>query len=99
MNGVSRKPKRISLRNAIDAKCKECIYDPYGCAGTWRQQVAACTSRNCPLFPVRPMPAPETVTDAPEKGDFSTKERRSPSALYRPKGAIDTAAKREAFSA
>jgi hypothetical protein len=44
----------MSLRAAINAKCKECIYDPISGRGTWRQQVEACTSRTCPLFPVRP---------------------------------------------
>ena len=99
MSGASRKQKRTSLRTAIDAKCKECIYDPYGCAGTWRQQVAACTSPQCPLFPVRPKPTTETVTDDPEKADFSTEKRRSPSSLYRSKGPVTKAAKREVFGA
>ena len=45
----------MSLRNAINAKCKECIYDPIGGSGKWRQQVEACTSWDCPLFPVRPI--------------------------------------------
>ena len=47
--------KRPSMRGAINAMCKTCIYDPKaaGC-GTWRQQVEACTSPNCPLFPLRP---------------------------------------------
>jgi len=44
----------MSLRAAINAKCKECIYDPIAGRGTWRQQVEACTSRACPLFSVRP---------------------------------------------
>lgn len=47
--------KRPSLRAAVDAKCKSCIYDP-GFGGTWREQVAGCASSNCPLHPVRPMP-------------------------------------------
>lgn len=42
------------LRRAVDAKCRECIYDP-GAAGTWRQQVTACTSPGCPLYAVRPL--------------------------------------------
>lgn len=45
---------RMSLRAAINAKCKECIYDPIGGRGNWRQQVEACTAPACPLFPVRP---------------------------------------------
>lgn len=46
---------RPSLRDAIDAKCKSCIYDP-GSRGKWREQVAACVSANCSLFDVRPVP-------------------------------------------
>ena len=38
-----------SLRKAINAKCKECLYDPYD-KGTWRQQVQACTSPKCPAL-------------------------------------------------
>lgn len=44
-----------SLRSAINAKCKECIYDPLAGGGSWKKQVTACTSPNCPLFEVRPM--------------------------------------------
>lgn len=43
-----------SLRGAINAYCKWCIFDPKSGGGTWRQQVSACTSRDCPLWPVRP---------------------------------------------
>ena len=43
----------MSLRKAINAMCKECIYDP-GSDGTWKRQVAECVSRECPLFNVRP---------------------------------------------
>lgn len=44
----------MSLRKAINAKCKECLYDPIAGKGNWRQQVEACTSYSCPLYPVRP---------------------------------------------
>ena len=44
----------MSLRKAIDAMCKDCIYDDQD-KGTWRQQVAACTLKTCPLHPVRPI--------------------------------------------
>jgi len=44
-----------SLRTAINAKCKQCSYDPLD-RGTWRQQVADCRVPGCPLYPVRPMP-------------------------------------------
>ena len=47
-----------SLRKAINAKCKECIYDERGGGGNWRQQVMACTSQTCPLHPVRPKSKP-----------------------------------------
>jgi len=43
----------MSLRDAINAKCKSCIYDPHA-PGTWRQQVHACDNTGCPLHDVRP---------------------------------------------
>jgi hypothetical protein len=46
----------MSLRGAINAMCKACIHDPHCGGGTWRQQVAACTSPGCPLYPHRPLP-------------------------------------------
>jgi hypothetical protein len=47
--------KRMGLRAAINAKCKDCIYDPLSGLGTWRQQVEGCTCLNCPLWLVRPV--------------------------------------------
>ena len=49
-----RNTVKRSLRSAINAKCKECIYDPIAGGGTWRSQVTECTSVTCPLFDVRP---------------------------------------------
>jgi len=46
---------RNSLRAAVDAKCRDCIYDECS-PGRWRQQVAACTITHCPLYAVRPQP-------------------------------------------
>jgi hypothetical protein len=43
----------MSLRKAIDNKCRDCIYDELE-RGAWREQVARCTIRECPLWPVRP---------------------------------------------
>ena len=45
---------RLSMRDAINAMCKGCIYDEI-VPGTWREQVTACTSPNCPLFELRPL--------------------------------------------
>ena len=44
-----------SLRRSINAFCRSCIYDPGGGGGTWREQVEACTSQDCPLYEVRPI--------------------------------------------
>lgn len=44
---------RKSLRAAINALCKECIYDDE-MEESWRQQVTDCTSKKCPLYTVRP---------------------------------------------
>jgi hypothetical protein len=51
---------RSSLREAINAKCRDCIFDPFS-RGKWREQVAACPSANCSLFDVRPVPRDCTV--------------------------------------
>ena len=44
----------MSLRKAINAMCRQCTYDPSD-VGTAAQQIAACTSKDCPLHPVRPI--------------------------------------------
>lgn len=69
---------RLSLRDAVNAKCKSCIYDPLGGCGTWREQVQACPSANCPLHAVRPVTvkaqnkALAGVRAAPETSGAST---------------------------
>ena len=45
----------MSFRKRVDKKCKDCIYDPTA-SGTWRQQVALCTAKSCPLWDVRAKP-------------------------------------------
>ena len=59
-----RKPKKLSLRAAINGKCKDCIYDPL-CPGTWRRQVEECESRDCSLWPVRPVTTGGKRNDSP----------------------------------
>jgi len=56
-NGSSEPEKaRASLRKAINAFCRGCLYDPHE-PGTWRQQVHACTATDCPLYEIRPRSA------------------------------------------
>ena len=43
----------MSLRNAINQHCKNCIHDEIA-AGTWRQQVTLCSVFLCHLHDVRP---------------------------------------------
>ena len=45
----------MSLRKPVNEKCKDCIYDPT-VPGTWRQQVALCTAKTCPLWRIRAKP-------------------------------------------
>ena len=47
---------RPSLRAAINAMCKGCLYDSGNGNGAWREQVQGCSSSNCALHPVRPLP-------------------------------------------
>lgn len=51
---VKKTVNKPKFRIVIDAKCRECIYDPHS-EGSWRKQVEICTSSGCPLFPVRPI--------------------------------------------
>ena len=51
----------MSLRRAINKKCRECIYCPLTGTGSWRLQVENCTSISCPLWAVRPKPYPATT--------------------------------------
>ena len=53
-----------SLRGAINAKCKDCLYDPECGGGTWREQIAKCSSISCPLWSVRPLPGSGPLADA-----------------------------------
>ena len=46
----------MSLRKRIDNMCRSCLHDPIGGNGSWRNQVANCTSKSCPLYDVRPLP-------------------------------------------
>lgn len=54
---IEKKAGKAGLRGKIDAKCIECIFDPYQ-KGSWRFQVEKCTSPTCPLYPVRPTTKP-----------------------------------------
>lgn len=62
---IARESAKPGLRGKVNAKCIECIFDPEGGGGTWRQQVAACTAPSCPLYSIRPM-SEDFVPDQPE---------------------------------
>lgn len=55
---------RIPYRSFVDKKCKDCIYDPDQ-RGTWRKQVANCTTVSCPLWAIRPLPWPRPKKPIP----------------------------------
>jgi hypothetical protein len=44
----------MSLRKAINDKCRDCVYDPLSGLGGAIQQIDACTCTLCPLYRVRP---------------------------------------------
>jgi hypothetical protein len=44
----------MSPRQAIKAKCKQCIYDPEA-GGTFLAQIEACFVQSCPLWDFRPL--------------------------------------------
>ena len=56
----------MSLRKSIDAYCKGCAFDRED-KGTWRQQVSACTVKECELHPVRPVGSKNGTTHLTEE--------------------------------
>lgn len=50
---IAKLVSKPGYKGGADAKCIDCIYDPYD-DGTWRFQVEECTSPSCPLYPSRP---------------------------------------------
>ncbi|MGH9811325.1 MAG: hypothetical protein ACRD9W_29465, partial [Terriglobia bacterium] len=54
----------VSLRKAINSKCRDCIHDA-AAPGSWRAQVAACPCIRCPLWPYRPAPSVGPLADPP----------------------------------
>ena len=49
---------KLNCQQAIDAMCKECIYDPISIGifkQTLNQQIEDCTSPECPLYEYRPL--------------------------------------------
>ena len=50
MNGSNR----LSLRGAINNKCRSCIFDEAN-AGSWLVQGTLCSCKDCPLYGVRPV--------------------------------------------
>jgi len=63
----------VSLRAVINAKCRECIYDPAS-PGTWREQVAQCTATRCAIWQVRPAPSGGPFADPPRDPATVTRE-------------------------
>ena len=61
---MNQLPKKLSLRKAINAHCKSCVYDQLA-AGSWKAQVTLCSVYKCELFDVRPTTQriPESVFD------------------------------------
>ena len=64
----------MSLRKAINAKCRDCIFDDLA-AGTWLQQVTLCSSPKCQLYGVRPKstrPIPDSVLNYYQVGKLAS---------------------------
>ena len=49
----------MTRQQAINEKCKECIYDPE-VEGTWRMQAKHCELTDCALWEYRPKPRRKT---------------------------------------
>lgn len=71
---IQRESEKPGMRGKINAKCTECIYDPLGGNGAWRQQVEACTSYDCPLYSVRPTSRAGKADLTGVEGDISSEQ-------------------------
>jgi len=66
----------MSLRKAINDKCRDCIYDPKCGGGHWREQVAQCSSIECSLWAHRPLPVSGRFANAPTRIEDGTPDWR-----------------------
>lgn len=69
---IQAQASRRGYRGKVNAKCVECIYDPISGGGTWREQVAACASTKCPLWPIRAASRGKKAILTTEKQTIST---------------------------
>ena len=73
--GIQQERMIMSMRKAINEKCKDCIYDPESGLGTWRQQISDCTMPDCALYPYRPLSEPYKAANPAPKRVMSEKQR------------------------
>ena len=71
----------MSMRKAIDAKCKDCIHDSQSGLGTWRQQTEACTMVDCSLWPYRPKSACKSPSNSGKQPEGLRKYQEKQKAL------------------
>ena len=67
--------KQRSKQQAINEKCKDCIYDPLA-GGTWLAQTENCPATDCPLWEFRPITTITRKKLADEKYQQMTLEER-----------------------
>jgi len=65
----------MSMRKAINDKCKSCIHDEQA-PGTWREQVAQCSVISCGLWPLRPAPSGGQFANPPRDASIVSVEWR-----------------------
>jgi len=63
----------MSMRKAINDKCRDCNYDQLD-KGTWRQQVEACRCTDCPLYPYRPVSKASKSTEIDAISDLTEED-------------------------
>ena len=70
----------MSMRKAINEKCRDCIYDSLA-GGTWRQQTEACTCTDCSLFPYRPVSTSKSTVKSGQMPEGLRRYREEQKAL------------------
>jgi len=78
----------MSLRQAINDKCRDCIYDPAE-PGAWRMQVEACGIDTCALWPVRPKNKRRKSTLVATAGPIRASKEDNPTSVV-PRAGVST---------
>ena len=84
----------MSLRAAVNAKCRWCIHDERA-AGSAAVQVELCPSVECPLWPVRPIRQRRIPFSPAVVAEYGMTEREAHARLREPRNPAPSSVERQ----